>query len=104
MWRSGVAPKTEEDDRLAPQVMEALCQHWARLAAPDLIVVEATRGLERPLPDADRQALRALVVRRWQLTAMCAREQNHLASADPSHQPHRFGNLRVNTTYKLLNS
>ncbi len=42
----------------------------------------------RPLPDADRQALRALVVRRRQLTAMCAQEQNHLASADPSLHAH----------------
>ena len=42
----------------------------------------------RTLPDADRQALRALVVRRRQLTAMCAQEQNHLASADPSLHAH----------------
>lgn len=42
----------------------------------------------RPLPDADRQALRALVVRRRQLTAMCAQEQNHLASADPTLHAH----------------
>lgn len=39
-------------------------------------------------PDADRQALRALVVRRRQLTALCAQEQNHLASADPSLHAH----------------
>ena len=42
----------------------------------------------RPLPDADRQALRALVVRRRQQTTLCAQEQNHLASADPSLHAH----------------
>ena len=42
--------RPEEDDRLANdrQGLAALCQSLTRLA-PDRIVVEVTRGLERPL-------------------------------------------------------
>ena len=47
----------------------------------------------RPLPDADLQALRALVGRRCQLADMCAQEQNHLASANPSLHAHIQGHL-----------
>ena len=41
----------------------------------------------RPLPDGDRRALRELVARRRQLTALCAQEQTRLASASPAMQP-----------------
>ena len=41
----------------------------------------------RPLPDGDRRALRELVARRRQLTALCAQEQTRLGSASPAIQP-----------------
>ena len=132
----------QEDDRLANdrQGIETVCQRLCDLA-PDLIVMEATGGLEvplatalqaaglpvavvnprrarafgrasgqlaktdrmdaqllarmaarmrppvRPLPEADRQDLRALVVRRRQIVAMCAQEKTRLHSTPAIAQP-----------------
>ena len=41
----------------------------------------------RPLPEADLRALRAVVVRRRQVAAMCAQEKTRLDSAPPDTQP-----------------
>ena len=42
----------------------------------------------RPLPDADLRALRALVVRRRQVVAMCAQEKTRLDTTAAAMQPH----------------
>jgi hypothetical protein len=48
---------------------------------------EAVRPTPRPLPDAQAEALRALLTRRRQLVAMRTAEQNRLGSAPPWLQP-----------------
>ncbi len=42
----------------------------------------------RPLPDADLRALRAVVVRRRQVVAMCAQEKTHLDTTPAAMRPH----------------
>ena len=138
-----VAVWGEQDTQGMPhnqESIEALCKHLTA-RDPDLIVVEATGGLEvplaatlqdaglpvavvnprqarafgrtigqlaktddidarmlsrmaatvqptvRPLPDADLRALRHLVARRRQVSAMQAQEKTRLASAPPELKP-----------------
>jgi transposase len=49
-------------------------------------VAEAVRPTPRPLPDAQTDELRALLVRRWHLVAMRTAAQNRLGSAPPRLQ------------------
>ena len=77
-----------------PRQARAFGRASGQLAKTDRMLAEMAalmRPPVRPLPDADLQALRVLVGRRRQLADMCAQEQNHLASADPSLHAHIQG-------------
>ena len=58
----------------------------------------------RPLPDADLRALRAVVVRRRQVAAMCAQEKTRLDGAPPDLQTRIRGHLAwLQAELKALN-
>ena len=65
-------------------------------------VAEAVRPTPRPLPDAQADALRALLARRRQLVTMRTAEQNRLGSAPPRLQTDlmRLGNPRWGLSIK----
>ena len=58
----------------------------------------------RPLPDADLRALRAVVVRRRQIAAMCAQEKTRLDGVPPDLQPRIRAHLEwLQAELKALN-
>lgn len=74
-----------------PRQVRDFARATGRLAKTDAIdaqvlahFAEAVRPAQRPLPDAEAQALSALVSRRHQLMAMLVAEKNRLGTALPS--------------------
>ena len=73
-----------------PRQVRDFARATGRLAKTDVIDAgmlarygEAVQPEVRPLPDADMQALRGLVVRRRQVVEMLTAERNHMAQATP---------------------